>query len=342
MRVFILNLSIFFHQRPIIQYVSAITVLIFCITSCSSSSKDKSIAEEPQVSEVDKLTVNEDDLAAAQAALVASEDDLAAAQAALSEVEKNLEAVTGDLETAKETIQSISRDLEQALEDLDDSYLSNQFLDEERRELRSALRSAIELGNSLDATKYPDCNPVHEKDRSLFGLATGTSMVEVITEVTKRCGPPNPFVPMFASDSTPDRDQWNSMCIVEDIWTRRVWHANSRTLTVDFYRTIDGNSENPDTGWMFGWSGGDLPGGIQIGMTRDQVIDVLDLDQSRFYQVDLYISADVAVDEAYVWGIGSGWGTTASTHGQPYNSSLLYFKDGTFVYFYSTEYSMCQ
>tara|TARA_B100001971_G_scaffold170824_1_gene162975 strand:- start:254 stop:559 length:306 start_codon:yes stop_codon:yes gene_type:complete len=100
--------------------------------------------------------------------------------------------------------------------------------------------------------------------------------------------------------------------------------------------------DDTDTGWMFGWTGGDLPGGIEIGMTKDEVTDILDLDPDLFMHEDLSDYGVDMPDYTYYWGEGAGWGLTASTHGQPYNSSLLYFDEDLFSGFRSTRFNLCQ
>ena len=335
-----------------VKYFTILAMLIACLISCSSSSGDQTTESggvEVQKTELPSAT--EDALAAAEIALAAAEDRYAAAEVALTAVEDDLaaaetalEATGSQLVAVEETAERASNDLEQARRDLEDAGLINQLLDEERAELRVVLDDVLKLANSLDDTKYPECNPVHLEDNSLFGIPTGTDMDDVISAVTERCGPPDPYIPMIdvRFDDSPDRDQWNSMCFVEDIWTSRVWQVGDRTITVKFYRTIESASEKFDTGWMFGWTGGDFPSGVQIGMTKNEITDALKLDPNRFYTTDLKISIDVTVDEAYRWGEGTGWGQTANTNGQPYNISLLYFKKDLFVGFGSNEFDLCQ
>ena len=354
-----MKFSNLFERRSVIKSLIVFAVLVACLTSCSSSSDEKENENsESQVEETDQssaieaalaaakddLAAAEDDLAAAEAALAAAEDDLAAAEAALAAAEDDLEDTTAELTAVEETAESTSRDLEGATMELDKADLVNQLLEEERWELRDALDEAVELANSLDDTEYPDCNPVHAEDRSLFGIPIGTDMAEVISQVTERCGPSDPFIPMLETiiDPSPDRDQWGSMCVAEDVWTRRVWQTGARTIAVNFYRTMDDSAANTDTGWMFGWEGGDMPAGIQGGMTKDEVTDILDLDPNGFIQEGFNVPYGVNVDEAYRWGEGAGWGPTVSTHGQPDNVSLLYFAEGVFWGFAGTDYSLCQ
>jgi hypothetical protein len=241
---------------------------------------------------------------------------------------------------------SAASDAEKALADAEWSLagaeLALQLVSDERYELRLALGEAVGLANSLDDTEYPDCNPVHAEDRSLFGIPTGTDMAEVIAQVTERCGPPDPFIARYDSwDYSPDRDQWGAMCVADDVSTYRAWSADDRFLTVSFYRNADGSQFTLDTGWMFGWTGGDLPGGIEVGMTVDEVTEILDLDPDLFVHEDLS-EYGKGLYHTYVWGQGTGWGMTASTHGQPYNNSILYFEEGLFSGFESTDYNMCQ
>ncbi|MDG2218025.1 MAG: pentapeptide repeat-containing protein [Acidimicrobiales bacterium] len=237
-------------------------------------------------------------------------------------------------------IESPPAEAGQAMTDLE---LALQLVSGESNELRIALIEALRLANSLDATEYPDCNPVHAADRSLFGIPTGADMVEVIAQVSERCGPPDPFIARYDSwDSTPDRDQWGSMCAADDVSTYRTWQVGDRFLTVNFYRDDDGSQFTLGTGWMFGWTGGDLPGGIEVGMTKEEVTDILGLDPDGFVHEDLSDYLIDTPDFSYFWGEGVGWGMTASTHGQPLNTSVLYFDEGLLSGFDSTDFNLCQ
>ncbi len=331
------------------------------------------VADQQADADATLATVQED-LAAAEAALAAAEADLADAHEAVSAAEaqaadnrqeladyldevietqrerddaveslREAERANATLAATNDELLADLRDAEYTARDLEESEDVVSLLQAEAIELRIALDELLDLAASLDDTEYPDCNPVHQQDRSLFGLPTGADMDEVIAVVTERCGPADPFVPTYDSwDYTPDRDQWNAMCVADDTWTRRTWRNADRVITVNFYRGMDDGGNPIDAGWMFGWTGGDLPAGIEIGMTRDQVTDILGLDPDRFVHEDLSDYGIDMPDHTYYWGEGDGWGPTASTHGQPYNSSVLYFDEGLFVGFASTDYNMCQ
>ena len=195
-------------DKTVFPVVAALVVFAVVASGCGSETVDQALAAAEEA-----LAAAEDDLAAAEEALAAAEqgnadleEDLIEAQQhaadtdqTLAAAEAALEVTAAELVAAEEAALRTSRDLERATSDQDDADLANQLLEEERWELRDALNEAVELANSLDGTVYPDCNPVHAEDRSLFGIPTGTDMAEVISQVTERCGPADPFIPMFDS-----------------------------------------------------------------------------------------------------------------------------------------------